>query len=360
MGSKPIVSIIIVNWNGGLVFEECLKSLSEVEKPSWELIVIDNGSTDGSQFLTDKIHLPAPIKLIQNKKNLGFAPANNQGYQEAKGKYVLLLNNDTRVTPNFLELLTQRMEKDSSIGAVQPKIYLMDTDNLLDNAGSFITRIGFLDHWGFMQKDSKEYGKEREIFSAKGACMLIRKSVVDGIGLFDDDFVSYFEESDFCWRVWSAGWRVLFYPKATIYHKLGYTIRRQNVLNMNYNYCKNRICSLIKNLESRNLPVFLGSHLIISFGISFVFLLRFHPSNSLMIIKAIFWNISNLSSILKKRKATQKLRVVSDREIFSRVLKPVNLKKYLGDFKRIEEDMDRKFYNYISTLETKGKLKVKN
>lgn len=342
MKAKPLVSIIIVNWNGGEVFKECLESLSKVKNPFWELILVDNGSTDESQFLTDKIHLPASVRLIQNKKNLGFAPANNQGYQNAHGKYILLLNNDTKVTSDFLEVLTKKMEEDSSLGAIQPKIYLMDTNELLDNAGSYITRIGFLDHWGFMRKDSSEFGEEKEIFSAKGACMLIRKSVIDRIGLFDDDFISYFEESDFCWRVWLAGWRVLFYPKVTIYHKLGYTIRRQNVLNMNFNYYKNRISSLIKNLEVYNLPIFLGSHVIISFGISFVFLSRFHLANSLMIVKAVFWNVFNLPNTLKKRKVVQKCRTVSDQEIFSRVLKPVNWKKLFGDFKRVEEDIDRK------------------
>jgi len=348
---RPLASIIIVNWNGGEVFENCLRSLNKITYPNWELIVVDNGSTDGSEYAPANFQFPsakrqAPLisnfQLIKNKENMGFASANNQGYKKAEGKYILLLNNDTKVTPSFLSKLVERMEKDPLVGVVQPKIFMMDKPGYLDNAGSFLTRIGFLEHWGFGQKDSKEFAKETEIFSAKGACMLIRRSVIEKVGLFDDDFVSYFEESDFCWRVWLAGWRVLFYPKAKIYHKVGFTIRRLDVAEINYRYYKNRITSLIKNLEALNLLVILPLHIFVSIGILLAFLLRRQPNSSLMIGKAVAWNFLRLPRTLNKRKITQKIRKVSDKELFNKLLHPVDWKKFYNDFRRVEEDIDRK------------------
>lgn len=342
MKQAPLASIIIVNWNGGEVFKTCLESLSRIDYPRWELIVVDNGSTDDSQNLALKIFSEKQTyKLIRNKRNLGFAPANNQGYRKAKGKYILLLNNDTKVEPDFLVKMVGRMERNKSIGVMQPKIFLMDKMSHLDNAGSFLTYVGFFEHWGFLEKDSAEFNKEKEIFSAKGACMLIRKSVADKVGLFDRDFVSYFEESDFCWRVWLAGYKVIFYPGAAIYHKVGFTTRRQNVLEINLHYYKNRISSLIKNLSVANLLVILPFHLTLSLGISLLFFLRGQPKNSFMIIKAVLWNFWSLPRILSKRRVVQKIRIKSDRELFPTILHPISWEKFYKSLRRIEEDIKR-------------------
>lgn len=338
---QPLVSIIIVNWNGGEVFKQCLKSLYKIDYPNWELIVVDNGSTDGSDSFIKS-------QVIHNNKNVGFAKANNQGYRLAKGKYILLLNNDTKVESDFLTRMVEKMEGDRSLGVIQPKILLMDKKGYLDNAGSYFTRIGFLEHWGFMQKDGLGFSKEKEIFSAKGACMLIRKEVIKRVGLFDADFVSYFEESDFCWRVWLAGFRVIFYPQVKIYHKLGFTIRRLDVLNLNYHYYKNRICSLIKNLGGENLFTVLTAHILISLGIMVVFLVRFHPRTALLIVKALGWNIVYLSATLNKRKKIQSFRKTTDKEIFTKLSSPIKWKKYFNDFRRIEVDLKRK--NMVSKI----------
>lgn len=340
MKNNSLVSIIIVNWNGGEVFKQCLKSLSKIDYPNWELIVVDNGSRDGSEDLKKFQIKDHALQIIKNISNLGFAKANNQGVKLAKGKYILLLNNDTKVESDFLSKLVEKIESDSSVGVIQPKIFLMDKKGYLDNAGSFFTWIGFLQHWGFMQKDGPEFDLEKEIFSAKGACMLIRKKIIDKIGLFDEDFFSYFEESDFCWRAWLLGYKVLFYPQAKICHKVGFTIRRLDVFNLNYHYYKNRICSLIKNLELVNLIIILSSHLFISFGIAAIFLLRGNPKDSLLILWAILWNIYNLPKTLKKRKYTQNIKVKSDKDIFIWVLQPINWRKYFLDFKRVEDDLN--------------------
>lgn len=331
---------MIANWNGGYVFRDCLQSLKKVTYPNWELIVIDNGSIDKSDILPSKI-LNKKINIIKinNKTNLGFAYACNQGFKKSSGKYILLLNNDTIVTRDFLNILTEKMENDRRIGAIQPKIYLLDKKGYLDNTGSYLTKIGFLHHKGFLKKDGVNFNKETEPFSIKGACMLIKADLVRKIGLFDKDFFSYFEESDFCWRVWLAGYKVVYFPGSHIYHKVGYTIRRLNVLDINYHYYKNRICSLLKNLEFKNAVPIISTHLFISIGLASIFFIKGKFKNSLMILEAIIWNILNLKSTLDKRKEIQAYRVINDYFIFKNLSVPVDWSEFYNDFRRIKNDL---------------------
>lgn len=337
MKKLPLVSIIIVNWNGGEVFKDCLISLSKIDYSNWELIVIDNGSTDGSEKFPQNYILGVKnYELIKNMENLGFAPANNQGYKKTKGRYILLLNNDTKVVPSFLTKLIERAESDSSVGVIQPKIFLMDKERYLDNAGSFLTNSGFLEHWGFMKRDSAEFNKEREIFSAKGACMLIRREVIEKVGLFDEDFVSYFEESDFCWRVWLAGWRVLFYPHTKIYHKVGMTSKRMNQIIINYHSFKNRIRSLVKNLDSVNLIIIFFPHLFLNLFLGIYYLIKLQFDKAKMIFSAILWNITNLPPTLELRRRIQEKRTRSDKEIFQKVMSTASWREMLSHFRKVE------------------------
>ncbi|MFH1827149.1 MAG: glycosyltransferase family 2 protein [bacterium] len=341
---QPLVSVIIANWNGGKVWENCLYSLSKIKYKNWELIVVDNGSIDGTTELSlDPKFGIERTRLIKNKENRGFVGANNQGFEISKGEYILLLNNDTLVDSDFLNVLVEKMQEERDLGVIQPKIKMMDNPKYLDNAGSFFTRIGFLHHWGFGKKDSKEFQKEREVFSIKGACMLIRKKVIEMTGgLFDKDFFSYFEESDFCWRVWLVGYRVLFYPKTKIMHKVGFTIKRLDVGNLNFHYYKNRMCSLIKNLSFFNLIKVLTFHIFVSIGISFAFLIRGQARTSLIIWKAIFWNLKNIKNTWQKRRTVQKNRLVGDSVVFGKLLFPINWLSFFSDFRRVEKDLKSK------------------
>lgn len=331
---KPLVSIIIVNWNGGEVLKNCLISLSKLKFPNWELIVVDNGSNDGSEKLISNYF--SKFKFIKNKTNLGFAPANNQGYKLAQGKYILLLNNDTKVTTNFLDVLVEKMEKDPTLGVVQPKILIMDKPDYLDNVGSFFTKTGFLQHVGYMEKDGKRFDKEKIIFSAKGACMLIRKSIVEKAGLFDESFMSYFEETDFCFRVYLMGYKILFVPKSHIFHKVGFSSKRQNQIMVNYHAIKNRMASLIKNLEGKNLLFIGGLHLFLIIGLGFYYLVKLQIRKSGMIWKALRWNLLNMPVLIKKRHLIQHIRVRSDSEIFQSIMVDFSWKEMFSHFKKVE------------------------
>lgn len=337
MKTNPLVSIIIVNWNGGDVLKECLASLTNLDYPNWELILVDNGSIDGSENLVENFNLKYKnYHLIKNSQNLGFALANNQGYKVVRGKYILFLNNDTKVKSDFLIKLVHWMEGSPTVGVVQPKIYILDKKEYLDNAGTFLTKVGFLEHWGYMKKDGIEFDKEREIFSAKGACMLCRKEVIDKVELFDSDFFNYFEESDFCWRVYLAGFHVMYVPLASIYHKVGFSSKKQNQALVNYHSLKNMMSAFIKNLQFKNLILIGTVFILLNLSLSFYYLLRLRFNQALMIWKAFFWNLFNLRNTLNKRKFTQNLRKRSDEEIFKKVMHPVSLSKMWEHFQKVE------------------------
>lgn len=332
MTKFPLVSVVIVNWNGGQIFEDCLASLKKIDYPNWELIVVDNGSTDGTQKSAN----------VKNKKNVGFAVANNQGYKKSKGKYILFLNNDTLVTPNLLSKLVARAEKDGELGIVQPKILVMDKPSHLDSVGSFLTITGFLQHLGYLAKDSSKYDHEMFIFSAKGACMLVRSEVIEKTELFDEAYISYMEETDFCWRVWLAGYKVLYYPKVQILHKVGMTSKRLSQTKVNYHSFKNRIAMLIKNLSMVNLVLIGGLHFILVVGLSFYYLLLFRFKEARIVWRALIWNIVNFPATVLKRSRVQKMREVSDRELFKIILKPINVKEMVSHFVRSERMLSGK------------------
>lgn len=321
------VSIIIVNWNGGEVFRSCLNSLKKLKFDDYELIVVDNGSTDGTEELA----------TIRNNINLGFAGGNNQGLEKARGKYIWLLNNDTLVEPDILNKLVDYMEENRDVGVIQPKIRIMDKPTLLDNAGSFLTISGFLEHWGYLQKDGPEFNKKRDILSAKGACLFTRQDLVKKIGLFDPDFGSYFEETDYCWRVWLVGFKVQYCPISEIRHKVGFTSKRMDPVGTNYASLRNRLCSLIKNLEYKNFYIVI-IHLILIKFLAIYYLLRFQFDKSMMIWRAIWWNIINVNNTLYKRRVVQKLRNKPDSEIFKTILVTWDVRKMFNHFLRAEKD----------------------
>lgn len=334
MKKYPKVSVIIANYNGGQVLLNCINSLKTVDYPNFEIILVDDGSSDDP---TTSIKYQVPnIKIIKNKENLGFVKANNEGLKTAAGKYILLLNNDTTVNKNLLKVMVEKMEMDKTIGVMQPKIKMMDNPGLLDNSGSYLTYTGFLMHRGYGAKDSKKFDQQEFIFSAKGACLMARKSIIDKVGLFDDDFVSYMEESDFCFRVWLLGYKVLYYPKTFINHKVGFSYSKKNVIEVNFNSFKNRILMLIKNLNTLNLILVLVPHILIVLGLGVFYLIKLQFSKASMIFRAIGWNIININKTLIKRSRIQKIRKVRDRVIFKYIMKKIDISEMFKHFLKVE------------------------
>jgi len=329
---QDLVSIVIVNWNGEKWLKKCLESLAMQIYKNIEIIFVDNASTDGSINFVKQFY--PKIKIVINQKNLGFAGGNNIGVMNATGKYILLLNNDTTVNNDFLSILVDYLEKNIDVGIVQPKIYLTREKGLLDATGSFLTKTGFLKHTGF-EIDHGQHNTIQQIFSAKGACILIRKEVIEKVGLFDDDYFAYFEETDFCWRTWLAGYKIIFLPQSIIYHDMGLTCRKFPSSFADYLSFKNRIRTHIKNLSFPKLIYILPVHLVITILFAIIYLVLGKFRNSYAVLKAWAWNIANLRKTLKKREKIQnEIRKISDKKLFPIIMQKLDVAITLNHLKR--------------------------
>ena len=332
----PLVSIIIVNWNGKHWLEGCLPTLAKVTYKNVEWILVDNASTDGSVGWVKKRY-PKTI-IVQNSENLGFAHANNLGYKKASGDYILFLNNDTKVTPNYISELLKPFLTDKTIGGVQSKILLMDDPTRLDSIGAFLTPTGFLFHNHLGGKDETELDKQIDLYTAKGASMMFRRDVlkkveVDG-WIFDPEYFAYFEETDMCHRVWMAGYRIVYAYKAVIYHKMGATSIKLISEWVQYNSFKNRINSYSKNLGTLNFIKILPFHLLVCHVIAVAFLMKGKVSWFRAIERAIWWNIKHLKKTIQKRRFVQlHIRKIPDNNFFPLITKNPGLGYFMKIFR---------------------------
>ncbi|MBI1870778.1 MAG: glycosyltransferase family 2 protein [Chlamydiae bacterium] len=321
------VSIVVVNWNGKSLLEKCLSSLFEGDDQNFEIIFVDNGSVDGSvDFVAGRF---PQIKIVRNQSNLGFAIANNIGAQNASGAFLLFLNNDTIVEKDFLSKLIEGIKDEEEVAACQPKIKVLGRPTYLDSAGSFPTLTGFLRHDGIREVDVGQYDQVKEIFSPKGACLLIRKDIFQAVGGFDEDFFCYFEETDLAWRIWLYGYRILLIPQAVIYHKGGATSEKLDFSFVQYHSNKNRINSYLKNLSIANLLWLLPLHLTLYFFLMVYSALFFKFDRVSVLIKALLWNFFGFSATLKKRRFVQtQVRRRSDGEVFKGKMASIPWKEY--------------------------------
>lgn len=337
---KKLVSIIIVNYNGLNFLEDCFKTIFKQTYENIEAIMVDNASSDSSvEFV--KNNFPQ-VKIIISKENLGYAGGNNLGLKECKGEYIMILNNDVYLQKDLVEKLLEAYNKIPNLGAVQPMVQLMNDKGNLDACGSFWTNTGFNYHYGIYKNANLAiYNKAFPIYSLKGVCMLMPRMVIEKIGLFDGDFWTYFEETDFCHRVWLAGFECWYYPKSFLYHHMGATRLKKTEAFVQFHSFKNRLCSYFKNLGEGELFKILPIYLILNVGFSFVYLLKMNFSCFFMIYKAIWWNIKNFRSTLKKRKYIQStIRKKTDKEIFSKIKKNPRISYYFYLIKDLKNYAD--------------------
>lgn len=328
--NKPLVSIIIVNWNGLSQMRECLESLSEISYKNYEVIISDNGSTDGSLQYLAKIKNKFPkLIIVKNSKNLGYAEGNNVCYEKANGELILLLNNDTIVTPGFLNPLVNTLLSNKKIGGVQPKIFSYPKKEIIDSVGSYFINSGFLYHGGHNKEDKGMHSVNSEIFTMKGACMLLKREVLEKVGgIFDSDYFAYFEETDLCHRIWIAGYRVIYVSKSEIYHKGGETAKKLNSAFVLYNSYKNRYYTYLKNFEFITLVKIFPLHFIYCEISMIAYLLTFNFSSAIATQKALLWNIQNFKKISNERKKIKQMRKVSDSSYLPKVTRSVRPSYY--------------------------------
>ena len=325
--SAPKVSIIIVNYNGKELLQKCLDSLLKVNYDNFEIILVDNNSTDGSvEFITKNYPSLIIIKLDSNK---GFAEPNNVAAKISKGKYLLFLNNDTVVTPNFIFEMVKVMETDKKIAICQS--LLLKPDGSVDSSGDFI------DHLGVVYNSKTEIDEIREVSSARGASMLVRSDIFEKLDGFDQKFFVTFEDVDLCWRSWILGYRVLIIPTSIVYHEGGITIKKIKS-EIAFHGFKNQLAMKITNFEPilamRNMMLFFGIYGIRELKIWLDYTIsgstklssteyedNIAPKPSFKVIaKSIFWILSNYGYLLKKQRTINKNRVYS-----TTILKKMNI-----------------------------------
>ena len=221
----PLIHIIVLNWNGYNDTVECLESLQKVNYPDYKIILIDNGSRDGSvQKLKERFGKDEKIKIIANEENLGFAGGNNVGIEYAMEKgadAVLLINNDTIVDENFLVELVKAAGENKRAGVLGSQIYSESDPKRIWSAGWNVNRLltkGV--HIGYDEIDERQYDEIKKCDYLTGCCLLVKKEVVKKIGVLADDYFLYYEDTDYCLRARKAGYDCLYVPASKIWHKI--------------------------------------------------------------------------------------------------------------------------------------------
>jgi len=311
-----LVSIIIINYNGKQHLEKCLKSLMQIDYKNYEIILVDNNSNDDSINFVKKFY--PSVNIIQLEKNYGFAEPNNIGAKRAVGEFLLFLNNDTIVKPNFISELVKVINTDSKIAICQS--FLLKPNEEIDSSGDFVDTLGRA------YSSRKKVSEVREILSARGAAMLTRKESFFDLGKFDKKFFASFEDVDIGWRAWLWGYRVVLVPSSVVYHTGGQTIK--NISDeIRFHGIKNTLMLRLVNFEC-SLAI---KSIIKLFFVSFmrkIFRVKIIsdpeegpplPSYGIT-FKGVSWVIKNLGYVLEKRKLVNKKRVLSTKELIEKGL----------------------------------------
>jgi hypothetical protein len=213
-----LISVIVLNYNGKGFLDGCLSSLASQTYSDFEVIVVDNGSRDGSPEYIEENY--PWVRLAKNDENLGFAGGTNVGIRAAKGEFVITLNNDSRADSRFIEELIKPMA-DPEVGVCAAK--MLFPDGRINSAGICISRSGAAWDRGMFEPDRGQYEFVEEVFGACAGAALYRREMLDEIGLFDEDFFLYLEDVDLAFRARLAGWKCLYVPGARVIHHHGGT-----------------------------------------------------------------------------------------------------------------------------------------
>jgi len=309
------VSVLIVNWNGRSNLKDCLDSLLRQYFTDFEVILLDNGSTDNS---VDFVRENYPwVKIIRSERNLGFAKGNNEALKYAKSEYIATLNNDVEVDSNWLERLVLSMDRHPEAGFCASKMLNYYNHELIDRAGDYYTIAGTAVMNGSNEKDSKNFNNEKYIFGACAGAALYKLEMIEKIGFFDEDFFLLFEDVDLDFRAQLFGYKCIYVPTAVAYHKGGGSIKKISNLGLYYGY-RNLEYVYIKNFPTSLLYFYLIFHLIFDF---ISFLNALFCLNLNIFLSAKLDVVRCLPELITKRREIQKRRKVSNLYVNSILLK---------------------------------------
>ena len=302
--AAPLASVAIINYNGARFLPELLESLAEQSFSEYELVVVDNASSDASLSIIRKMAPQASI--IEPGRNIGFGGAANIAAFRALGRYLVLLNPDIRLESGWLAHLVETAEAHPRAAAVACKLLLYDRPSVINGVGGCMNRLGYSWDRGYGEEDQGQFDDPADVLFASAGAALFRRQVFLDAGGFDERFFMYHEDVDLGWRFWLLGYRVLTAPSARALHHFGGTTRAEKSLSWRERLGeRHNIRALIKNYETDSLRRALWQLLR----------LRQRPSRKLAQLGNFGWNLWWLVDTMGQRRRIQQRRQVSDQEL---------------------------------------------
>ncbi|MEA3345410.1 MAG: glycosyltransferase family 2 protein [Chloroflexota bacterium] len=304
---QPVdLSVIVVNWNRRDLLALCLTALQAQSYPRSEIILVDNGSTDGSVAYVRE-HFPQ-VKVIALPENRGFAGGNNVGIRAASGKYIALLNNDAQPESHWLEALVHALETHPEVGFCASKMLRADDPQLIDTAGDVFYDYGVGGKRGMDQLDGDGFFRREYVFGACAGAAIYRRAMLQDVGLFDEDFFLYMEDIDLSFRAQLRGYKCLFVPEAQVYHQVAASAGWGSHLSIYYTR-RNILYVLVKDLPTSLLLHHLGPILFYFLASDLIFAVSGYAGAT---ARARRDNLKMLKKMLAKRRRIQSTRRVSD------------------------------------------------
>jgi GT2 family glycosyltransferase len=304
------IAVVILNWNGKKLLETFLPSIVTHSSQA-EIYVADNASSDGSiSFIQSNF---PTVKIIQNKKNGGFAKGYNDALQKIDADIYALVNSDVEVTENWLPPIIETFQKNKNTAIIQPKILDYKNKNRFEYAGA---AGGFLDALGYpycrgrifnsLETDKQQYNDTIDINWASGACFFIRTAVYHELKGFDEDYFAHQEEIDLCWRTRNISHDIQYVGKSKVYHLGGGTLNEANSLKTFLNF-RNSLFTLVKNLPTRKIGVIVLMRMVLDGVAGLYFILQGRPIHTFAILRAHISFYLHLRKMIAKRLATPKI-----------------------------------------------------
>lgn len=337
MRTDPFISLIVVSYNSEKFLGKCVASIYESDFKDFEVVVVDNGSFDKSADSIDKKFISQPnFKLVRLEKNLGSSGGRNCGVRYTKGKYLLFLDADTLIAKNCLSVFANFAKTHPNFGALHAKLLQLEKAQFYDYAGDYLDPFGFLVDRAKGKKDTGDLDYVFPILSGKTAAVLVSRKAYGAVNGFDEDYFFLLEDTDFDWKLWLTGFQVLFLPQAVVYHGFHAAEKTKRKdhhyfnISLKYYGARNYLLTLIKNLGAKKLWQIVPLHILCWLVMALTLLLKGKFRQSFSIMQGLNWNFINLPYVLKKRRAIQKKRVVSDSDIDFLFIPKEKFGHYLG------------------------------
>lgn len=329
------VTIIVLNYNGQKFLEGCFSSLEKLDYPDFDVIMVDDNSTDESvSFVTRSF---PKVKIIRNKKNLGAPISFNKAVKEAGTDLIAKADNDIIVDKNWLKAMVLVLNQDSKIGVVGSKILHYGSDEIQD-IGSNIDRFGYQTNYYTLEGLPKDGSKNKDVFYVSGCSMLFRKRLFEKVGGLDEKYFLYKDDLDLCWRMKLLGYKIVTNLDSQMYHLSGVVTGGTSILDRHGRYHttarkryfgeRNTLRILIKNYSNLSLLKILPVYLLIIFAEVLLFTLIGQFEVAKAYLNAIWWNIQNLSDTWREHNKIQAMRVASDKEIMKDMIRGSAKLKY--------------------------------